>query len=66
MVDYMRHYMNLLPSLEELIPIVDKNNIFYECGFNVKFNNFPFQKKITNSMWYSKTKRLSKWITQPR
>lgn len=50
MVDYMRHYMNLLPILEELIPIVDKNNIFYECGFNVKFNNFPFQKKITNSM----------------
>lgn len=38
--------MNLLPSLEELIPIVDKNNIFYECGFNVKFNNFPFQKKL--------------------
>ena len=38
--------MDLLPSLEELIPIVDNNNIFYECDFNIKFDELPFQKKL--------------------
>ena len=38
--------MDLLPSLEELIPIVDNNNIFYEGDFNIKFHEVPFQKKI--------------------
>lgn len=38
--------MDLLPNLDELEPIVDKNNTFYECGFNKSFDNLPFETKL--------------------
>lgn len=28
----------LLPRIEELIPYMNKNGAFYQCGFNVDFN----------------------------
>ena len=36
----------LLPRLEELIPIQDKSDIFYKCGFNVTFEALDFKKKL--------------------
>lgn len=36
----------LLPNKEELIPITDKNNTFYECGFNKEFNLLSFEKQL--------------------
>lgn len=38
--------MNILPSLDELIPVINYNNIFYECGFNTNFENLTFEKKL--------------------
>lgn len=36
----------LLPSLKEIKPITDKNNTFFDCGFNVEFNELSEQKKL--------------------
>lgn len=38
--------MNILPSLDELIPVINYSNIFYECGFNTNFENLTFEKKL--------------------
>ena len=37
---------NLLPRYDELIPILDKNNTFFDCGFNVSFEELEFKKKL--------------------
>lgn len=36
----------LLPSKEELIPITQDRTTFYDCGFNVPFDDLPFIKKL--------------------
>ena len=36
----------LLPSLEELVPITDKNSTFYNCGFNTPFSTLSFEKQL--------------------
>lgn len=36
----------LLPKLEEIKPITNPNNTFYDCGFNTDFNNLPEQQKL--------------------
>ena len=36
----------LLPSKDELIPIDNPNNTFYECGFNYEFDNLSFEKQL--------------------
>lgn len=38
--------MNLLPSLDELIPIINENNVFYECNFNTNFNILSLKRKL--------------------
>lgn len=38
--------MDLLPNLNELIPILDVNSPFYECGFNMSFADLSFQQKL--------------------
>lgn len=42
----MKNYVDLLPKLNEITPIVDKKNIFYECEFNTSFDNLSFQKQL--------------------
>lgn len=37
--------MNILPNLNELIPI-SNNNIFYECGFSNNFESLTFEQKL--------------------
>lgn len=36
----------LLPNKEELIPIMDEKNTFYECGFNKDFDLLSFEKQL--------------------
>lgn len=36
----------LLPNREELLPIINDKNTFYECGFNKDFNSLPFEKQL--------------------
>ena len=36
----------LLPTLEELKPIIDPNNTFYDCGFNDEFSKLSEQRKL--------------------
>ncbi len=36
----------LLPGRDELIPILDDKNTFYECGFNKGFDLLPFEKQL--------------------
>lgn len=36
----------LLPTIEELKPITDSNNTFYDCGFNSSFDSLSEQKKL--------------------
>ena len=36
----------LLPKLEELKPITDSNNTFYDCGFNNDFNSLTEKQKL--------------------
>lgn len=38
--------MNLLPDLNELKPITDRNNTFFDCGFNTNFDCLLFEKKL--------------------
>lgn len=35
-----------LPTKDELLPITNENSTFYECGFNVPFDDLPFIKKL--------------------
>jgi len=36
----------LLPNREELVPITNKKNTFYECGFNSDFDSLSFEKQL--------------------
>lgn len=36
----------ILPLIDELQPITNDKNTFYECGFNSKFESLPFEKKL--------------------
>lgn len=38
--------MRLLPKIEEIKPINNHHNLFYECGFNTSFENLSFQQKL--------------------
>lgn len=38
--------MDLLPNIDELKPISNNKNIFFDCGFNTNFNDISFEQKL--------------------
>lgn len=43
---YIGENMDLLPNLDELKPITDRNNTFYDCDFITNFDCLTFEKKL--------------------
>lgn len=55
----------LLPKINELKPITDKNSTFYECGFNTDFYNLPFEGKLKIINDIIRQTILNKYISDP-